>query len=178
MGETPTVPPERIVMSASVEDVLAAAEPWPRTRAMVPEDIPWLAEAVWELFPHVAPFTDWDAVVDLTQRMFRGELGDFMPVASPVALTDDGYIAGALASVGRFTGRPDAPDCPYILACLTLPDHRRKGVAAGLLAAAARAAKAVGESRLALTVDEPNDAARALYARHGFVEEARLPAWA
>ncbi len=163
-------------MVAPVDAILQAAQPWPHVRAMVPEDIPWVAAAAWECYPRRTPFDTWDGVVELTQSMFRNEAGEFMPVASPVALTEDDYIAGFVTAVYRCTLRDDLPDCPYILDCITLPDHRRRGVAAGLLAASARALKAVGEREVALTVYDDNEAGKALYSRLGFVEVMRRPA--
>ncbi|WP_062460941.1 GNAT family N-acetyltransferase [Demequina soli] len=168
-------PVERIVMKAPVAAVLEAATPWSHVRALVPEDIPWLAGAVWECYPRREPFHDWDRVVAMTQSMFKNEAGPFMPVASPVAITEDGGIAGAVTVVHRCTLLDDLPDCPYILDCLTLPDHRGRGVASGLLAAAARAVKAVGETHLALTVDVDNEPALRVYRRLGFTEVMRRP---
>ncbi|WP_082096635.1 GNAT family N-acetyltransferase [Demequina gelatinilytica] len=167
---------ERIVMVAPVDAILQAAQPWPHVRAMVPEDIPWTAAAAWECYPRRTPFDSWDGVVELTQSVFRNEAGEFMPVASPVALTDEGFIAGFVTTVYRCILKDDLPDCPYILDCIVLPDHRRQGVAAGMLAAAARALKAVGEREVALTVYDDNDAAKALYASLGFTEFLRRPA--
>ncbi len=51
---------------------------------------------------------------------------------------------------------------------------RRQGIAAGLLAALEAWARAHAAHRIDLTVDEANDAARALYRRAGFVEEGRV----
>ncbi|MDN4475830.1 GNAT family N-acetyltransferase [Demequina sp. SYSU T00192] len=170
-------PYDRIVMRAPVAAILAAATPWSHVRAMVPEDIPWLAAAVWDAYPQRPPYEpDWDGVVASTQSMFKNEAGAFMPVASPVALTEDGFIAGAVTVVQRCTLRDDLPDAPYVLDCITLPDHRRQGVASGLLAASARALKAVGEKDLALTCDADNEAALALYEKLGFVEVMRRSA--
>lgn len=168
-------PPIRIVMTARVEDILASATPWPRVRALQPEDIPWLAAASWEAYHGFRDFETWEATVASTQEMFTGRWGDAMPVASPVAVTEDGLIAGAVATVHRLDW-DQAPDHPYILNCIVLPDHRRRGVARGLLAAAARGAKAVGERSLGLTVDEDAVGPRALYEGVGFVEVSRGPA--
>ncbi len=165
-------PVMRLVMAAPVASILASASPWPRVRALQPEDIPWLAQLSWDAYQGGHMFETWDDAVVSTQGIFTGTWGEFMPVASPVALTEDGYIAGVVATVHRMT-RPDSPDSPYVLNCVTVPEHRRAGVASGLLAAAARGAKAVGETHLGLTVDESNAAARSVYERLGFVETSR-----
>ena len=162
-------------MQGSVEDVLAAAEPWPHVRPVRIEDLPWLAEASWDASPHRAPVATWDAQVEQQQAIFRSEAGELMPVASPVAITDDDFIAGAVVTVLRPTD-DGLPDCPFVLDCVTLPDHRRQGVASGLLASAARAAKAVGETHLAIGVDADNADALAFLDTLGFEETMRGPA--
>ncbi|SEJ52287.1 Ribosomal protein S18 acetylase RimI [Demequina mangrovi] len=172
-----TRPVDRIVMVAPVDAILQASAPWPHVRAAVPEDIPWIAGAVWDAYPQRPPYEpEWDDVVASTQSMFKNEAGDFMPVASPVGLTEDGEVAGIVTVVQRCTLRDDLPDAPYVLDCITLPDHRRTGVASGLIAASARALKAVGEREMALTVDADNEDALRVYTRLGFVETMRRPA--
>jgi ribosomal protein S18 acetylase RimI-like enzyme len=164
----------RIVMTANVRDILDAAQPWPTIRAITSEDIPWLANAAFESYPRRGLHRDWDATVAVTQEIFRGEWGPYMQVASPAALSEDGEILGGVTTVLRLA-REDAPDHPYVLNCLTLPEHRGRGVASGLLAATARAVAAVGETHVGLTVDEDNADARRLYARLGFAEVSRGP---
>ena len=104
-------PEMRLVMTAPVDSILASASPWPHVRALQPEDIPWLAAASWEAYEGRRDFETWDATVATTQAMLTGRWGPFMPVASPVAFTAEGAVAGAVATVHRLAV-DDAPNCP------------------------------------------------------------------
>jgi RimJ/RimL family protein N-acetyltransferase len=79
-----------------------------------------------------------------------------------------GYV-GALA--GHYRSTRGVLSVPHIG---VRQAARRQGVAAGLLAALEAWARAQGAHRIDLTVDEVNDAARALYRRAGFGEEGRV----
>lgn len=83
------------------------------------------------------------------------------------AAGDDLYAAevnGALVGVLGFY----APD-NFIHSLFVAPSFQRRGVGAALLAEA----MALATAPLSLKVDEPNPAARAFYARFGFVETGR-----
>ena len=82
-----------------------------------------------------------------------------------VAWEDDepvghGYVA--------FTDPPELGDV------FVLPQHRRRGIATALTAAAERAVAARGSDRLRLSYGVANDAARTVYERSGYVD-AGLP---
>jgi len=64
-----------------------------------------------------------------------------------------------------------------ILSLGTHPDWRRQGVAAVLLRQAAAAAASAGLARIRLEVRTDNEAAIALYARHGYLIVGTLPAY-
>jgi ribosomal-protein-alanine N-acetyltransferase len=64
-----------------------------------------------------------------------------------------------------------------ILTLSVLPEARGRGLAGRLTAAAADIARAAGVERLFLEVSEDNGAARALYARAGFVQTGRRKAY-
>lgn len=66
-----------------------------------------------------------------------------------------------------------AADEAEILTLATAPGSRRQGLGLLLVEAAAETASAQGASRLFLEVAEDNAAARALYARAGFLEVGR-----
>lgn len=64
-----------------------------------------------------------------------------------------------------------------ILTLSVLPRARQRGLASRLTASAAQIARAAGAERLFLEVAEDNLAARALYARAGFVQTGRRKAY-
>jgi ribosomal-protein-alanine N-acetyltransferase len=66
-----------------------------------------------------------------------------------------------------------AADEAEVITLAVLPDARRRGIGAALVAAAAREAAARGATRLFLEVAEDNAPARALYARAGFLPVGR-----
>ena len=55
------------------------------------------------------------------------------------------------------------------------PEHRRRGIASALTAAAEEEARARGFDRLTLTVGDGNDAAQALYRGCGYVDSGLPP---
>lgn len=70
-----------------------------------------------------------------------------------------------------------AADEAEILTLAVRPGARRRGLGARLVGQGAVAAAARGADRLFLEVAEDNAAARALYARAGFVEAGRRPGY-
>lgn len=80
----------------------------------------------------------------------------------------DGAIAGY---VGVWLMVDDA----HITTFGVHPDHRRRGVGLRLLVAVAELAIRLDAARLTLEVRPTNAAARALYARFGFIEAGRRP---
>ena len=63
-----------------------------------------------------------------------------------------------------------AADESEILTLAVHPDHRRRGIGALLLGAAMARAAGLGATSMFLEVAVTNEAARGLYARHGFAE--------
>ncbi len=84
-----------------------------------------------------------------------------------IATVDEGPVGFVLA---RIVG-----DEAEVLTLCVIPDWRRRGVAAQLLAEAMRRARAAGAARIFLEVAETNEAARALYAGRGFAAVGRRP---
>jgi len=68
-----------------------------------------------------------------------------------------------------------AADEAEVLTLAVEPTQRRQGIATGLLSAAIDQARGRGARAMLLEVSVNNDAARALYARAGFVEVGRRP---
>jgi ribosomal protein S18 acetylase RimI-like enzyme len=60
----------------------------------------------------------------------------------------------------------------FVFGVFVAPEARRRGVAEALMRAAARVLRDDRRQYLVLGVDSPNESARALYAKLGFVEQA------
>jgi ribosomal protein S18 acetylase RimI-like enzyme len=93
----------------------------------------------------------------------------------PALLTD--HIALLAEEDGEALGTVYAnlssPHFGYVFGLYTRPAARRRGVARALMHAIAATLRKEGREYLLLTVDTPNDAARAFYERLGFVDSAR-----
>jgi ribosomal protein S18 acetylase RimI-like enzyme len=62
----------------------------------------------------------------------------------------------------------------YVFGLYTRPDARRRGVAKALMRAIAGVLRQEGRRYIVLSVDTPNEQARALYERLGFEDAARM----
>jgi ribosomal protein S18 acetylase RimI-like enzyme len=62
----------------------------------------------------------------------------------------------------------------YVFGLYTRPDARRRGVAKALMRAIAAVLRQEGRRYVVLSVDTPNEQARALYERLGFEDAARM----
>jgi ribosomal protein S18 acetylase RimI-like enzyme len=62
----------------------------------------------------------------------------------------------------------------YVFGLYTRPAARRQGVALALMRSVAAYLKEQGRQYVILSVDTPNEAARAFYARLGFIDSARM----
>jgi ribosomal protein S18 acetylase RimI-like enzyme len=93
----------------------------------------------------------------------------------PALLTD--HIALLAEEDGEALGTVYAnlssPHFGYVFGLYTRPAARRRDVARALMHAIAATLRKEGREYLLLTVDTPNDAARAFYERLGFVDSAR-----
>lgn len=65
------------------------------------------------------------------------------------------------------------PHFGYVFGLYTRPSARRRGVAATLMRSIADVLRAEGRAYVVLSVDTPNESARLLYDRLGFVDAAR-----
>lgn len=116
---------------------------------------------------------DIDAVMALEERCFS------LPwPRSAVAAQIEGAGRMMLAAErgGAFAGYMGVQyvlDEGYITNVCTAPEHRRAGVASALLAEMRARAERLGLGFLTLEVRESNAAARALYAKHGYIELGR-----
>ncbi len=107
-------------------------------------------------------------------------IGEAGPAWTEAAFATLLALPGRCAFVADEAGQPLgfvllglAADEAEVITLAVLPDARRRGIGAALVAAAAREAAARGATRLFLEVAEDNAPARALYARAGFVPVGR-----
>jgi ribosomal protein S18 acetylase RimI-like enzyme len=137
-----------------------------RVRGLEPEDLP----SCLDLFSRVAEEGRWiatEAPVDRREVQLRWQAllrtGDG---ALFLAEEDAGAPPEGLAAlVGR--ARPE-------LGMLVSPGSRRRGVGSALLAVCIAWARAAGAAELVLHVFPHNEAALALYRKHGFEERGRI----
>ncbi len=119
---------------------------------------------------------DLDQVVAIDQasfslpwpaRSFRYEITD-NPAARCWVAEQDGQVIGMLVLWLIV-------DEAHIATLATHPDHRRQGIAGGLLRQALRSAVEEGARSSFLEVRAGNLAAQAMYVKYGFVEDGRRP---
>jgi ribosomal protein S18 acetylase RimI-like enzyme len=122
-----------------------------------------------------------EADADVMERLwdeFTAEM-TYTPYPSnpfqPALITD--HIALVAEEDGEALGTVYAnlssPHFGYVFGLYTRPAARRRGVARELMRAIAAVLRDEGREYVLLTVDTPNDAARAFYERLGFVDAAR-----
>lgn len=120
--------------------------------------------------PAVSPVTTLAATLaEVHATAFDGETGAAWDAAAFAALLE---LPGVRveAEDGGFILIRTVVDEAEVLTLAVRPQARRRGLGLKLVAAGARAARAAGADRLFLEVADDNAAARALYARAGFVE--------
>jgi len=114
---------------------------------------------------HAASFDDaWNAPM---LRRILAMVGAGGLVARDGGGDDDAVIGFALSRIA-------GGECE-ILSLAVDPAHRRRGIGKSLLAAALRDAAAARAKAVFLEVAEDNEAARRLYAAHGFAAVGRRP---
>jgi ribosomal protein S18 acetylase RimI-like enzyme len=113
---------------------------------------------LWEAFTAEASYTPYPA-----HPFTPGLLTD----NTVLVADDDGAIAGTLYLSTANAG------FGFVFGVYVVPEARRRGVAEALVRAAALILRDEGRSYLVLGVDTPNEAARGLYAKLGFVDQAR-----
>lgn len=105
----------------------------------------------------------------LGQIVKASACGGFLPDVSLVV--DAGRLDQPVAAILTTT---TAPGVWHVAQVAVDPAQRRAGLARGLVTQVLTSAAAAGAREVTLVVDQRNDAARALYARLGFVERAQL----
>jgi ribosomal protein S18 acetylase RimI-like enzyme len=156
--------------------VYAADLSAPRPAAPVPpgyqirpasrSDMDVLAELYLHAYDAGVAVGTLDAAREDLWATFDGRYGDLWPDASPVAVHHHTVVAAVL-TVHEATWE-DAPDHPYIIEAMTAHGYRRRGLARTLLTVVCATLAQAGEHTVALTVDEANTNAVALYESLGF----------
>lgn len=116
-------------------------------------------------------FSDYAVKMSISPEQLREMLTrrGWVPEASAAAF-DDGRIVGFVANgIDHARG--------YNSGTGVVPSHRRRGLAAALMARSLDLLRVRGASRYVLEVIETNEPAVALYRRLGFGEERRLQCW-
>jgi [ribosomal protein S18]-alanine N-acetyltransferase len=126
-------------------------------RAMRPADVDALVPLAQELFASDPP---WSAA------HFQSELRDVPETRWYVVAEVDGQLAG-------YAGLMTAGDTADVQTLAVAPAYQRRGIATALLEALTAEATRRGASTLLLEVRADNQAALALYARHGFEQISR-----
>jgi ribosomal protein S18 acetylase RimI-like enzyme len=111
-----------------------------------------------------------DFTTEATFTPYPGSAFDPSLVTKHIALVaeEDGRI------VGTVYANTASPDFGYVFGLYTVPDARRRGVAVALMRALAAFLRDEGRGFVVLSVDTPNETARALYDRLGFEDAARM----
>jgi ribosomal protein S18 acetylase RimI-like enzyme len=118
-----------------------------------------LMQGLWNDFTAEATFTP-----------YPGSAFDPSLVTKHIALVaeeDDGVVGTVYANTA-------SKDFGYVFGLYTRPDARRRGVARALMRAIASVLHEEGRRYVVLSVDTPNEKARALYERLGFEDAARM----
>ena len=121
-------------------------------------DLPALVALDRDLFPRPWGAEGWARElgrVDGWIEVVEGDRGDLLAACC-------GWVAAGEAEVLRV---------------MTRPEVRRRGLAGDLLARFRATAEAGGAERIFLEVDAGNEAACALYAKHGFLPVGRRPGY-
>jgi ribosomal protein S18 acetylase RimI-like enzyme len=111
-----------------------------------------------------------DFTAEATFTPYPGSAFDQSLVTKHIALVAES--AGNV--VGTVYANTASPDFGYVFGLYTRPEARRRGVAKALMRAIASVLRDEGRRYVVLSVDTPNEKARALYDRLGFEDAARM----
>lgn len=101
-----------------------------------------------------------------SERSISSELSN--PLSLWLVAEEDGAVVG-------YIGSQTVPDESDMMNVAVHPDHRRKGIAEGLVDALCAALKERGSVSLTLEVRASNEPAKALYEKLGFEQVGRRP---
>jgi ribosomal protein S18 acetylase RimI-like enzyme len=160
--------PKQLTLVARIEDILRGeaglAEGY-SVRATAEEDKQGLVDLYYASYTRDIVRDKLEALKELEQT-FEGEYGRLDLRASPVALCEN-EIVGSVMTVEEAPW-DDTPPGPFIIEVMVHHNHRRRGLAAYLIKAAAEALAAQGKQTAALRVMSGNEKALRLYRTLGF----------
>ena len=136
-------------------------------RSITPTDLPKLAELYLHAYADEASHPDEGRAADRISAVFAGAHGNPIPQASLLTSDDDGRVTAAIITTERDLGSGGSRTA-FIAELLTHPDHRRQGLAEGLLSHAMQALHGLGHKTVAVTVNSGNAGAIALYLSRDF----------
>ncbi len=114
---------------------------------------------LWEQFTAEATFAPYPGV-PFEPRLVTDHLA--------LIAEEDGEV------VGTVYANTASPDYGFVFGLYVRPEARRRGIARALMRAIAAELRSEGRSYVVLSVDTPNQAARVLDDRLGFVDSARI----
>jgi ribosomal protein S18 acetylase RimI-like enzyme len=111
-----------------------------------------------------------ESIAEITFTPYPGSPFETSLVSDHLALV---AVDGEMI-VGTVYANTTSPDFGFVFGLYVRPEARRKGVAQALMYAIAAALREEGKRYVVLSVDTPNEKARALYERLGFEDAARM----
>lgn len=132
------------------------------TRSLRDEDIPALGELQFNAYDQGISVQTVEAATAEMQAAFAGKFGNLLTDISQVAVDEAGKI---IAGVLVVEAEPEAegPTAPLLIELFTDRDHRRQGLAERLVVISGELLFNAGYQEVAVSVDDNNAAALALY---------------
>lgn len=130
-------------------------------------DLPELADLYLQAYGDRTSPPNAEKAANRISAILEGAHGTPIPQASLLTSDAEGRLTAAILTTERTLGS-DGPRTAFIAEHFTHPDHRRQGLAEGLLSHALQALHNAGHKTLAVTVDSASAAAIALYLSRDF----------
>lgn len=162
-----TAPTERATPMSIPVNLIAHTSPLTfesdiATRSLETSDAPVLGELYFAAYDTGIAEASVEAARNAMAEIFAGKYGRLLPEASQAALDSEGNIVAAVLVVEQAMHK-NAPKSPFLIELFTDRVHRRKGLAEHLVMIAADKLFQAGYPEVAVSVDDENYAALALY---------------
>ncbi len=123
-----------------------------------------------------------EADLELMRRLWDEFSAEATYTPYPASGFDPTFVRNHLALVAEEEGEVvgtvyanlSSPDFGYVFGVYTRPEARGRGVGRELMRAVARVLRDEGRRWVVLSVDTPNEGARAFYSRLGFEDASRM----